>query len=263
MSELWQQSSEASDRFGAQALAYDRYRPKYPEAVFDDILGVTDTTEGTEVIETGAGTGIATEPLLRRGLSVTAVEPSPDMAALAQAKFGGRGSVCVSRFENYSARDQVQLVTAFNAWHWVEPETAVNRVAELLAPGGTLALVWTEVISWGEEPFEDRLAQISGHPWTKRMDHVDRSMLPIHGDPRFEDHLVSCWGFAPAPVAGTVGHAGDAVSILSLRRHRLGLCESNAANRWRLRVEPNRCPRQKRSLTRWGFAPRVQLEREG
>jgi SAM-dependent methyltransferase len=190
MSDLWQHSSEASDRFGAQALAYDRYRPRYPEAVFDDILGVTDTTAGTEVIEIGAGTGIATEPLVRRGLSVTAIEPSPEMAALAQAKSGDRGSVFVGRFENYSAPGPVQLVTAFNAWHWVEPETAVNRVAELLAPGGSLALVWTEVVSWGEEPFKERLAQISGHPWIKRMDHLDRSMRPIHGDPRFEDNLV-------------------------------------------------------------------------
>ena len=42
MSDLWQQASEASARFGAQALDYDRYRPRYPEGVFDDILTVTD-----------------------------------------------------------------------------------------------------------------------------------------------------------------------------------------------------------------------------
>ena len=101
MSDLWQQSSEASDRFGAQALAYDRYRPWYPESVFDDIFGVTDITAGSEVIEIGAGNGIATEPLVRGGLSVTAIEPSPEMAALAQAKIGDRGSVFVGRFEDY------------------------------------------------------------------------------------------------------------------------------------------------------------------
>jgi SAM-dependent methyltransferase len=190
VADLWEQSSEASDRFGAQALAYDRYRPRYPEAVFDDILGVADTTAGTEVIEIGAGTGIATEPLVRRGLSVTAIEPSPEMAALAKAKIGDRGSVFVGRFENYLAPGQVRLVTAFNAWHWVEPEAAVNQIAACLGPGGSLALVWTEVVSWGQEPFEERLAQICGQRWVKRMDHVDRSMSPIHDDPRFEDHLV-------------------------------------------------------------------------
>jgi SAM-dependent methyltransferase len=160
MSDLWQQSSKASDRFGAQALAYDRYRPRYPEAVFDDILAITDTTTGTEVIEIGAGTGIATEPMIRRGLFATAIEPSPEMAALAQAKVGDRGSVFVGRFENYSAPGQVQLVTAFNAWHWVEPEAGLNQIAELLTPGGSLALVWTEVVSWGQEPFEERSSNL-------------------------------------------------------------------------------------------------------
>jgi SAM-dependent methyltransferase len=158
--------------------------------VFDDILAITDTTTGTEVIEIGAGTGIATEPMIRRGLFATAIEPSPEMAALAQAKVGDRGSVFVGRFENYSAPGQVQLVTAFNAWHWVEPEAGLNQIAELLTPGGSLALVWTEVVSWGQEPFEERLAQICGHPWVKRMGHVDRSMSPVHDDPRLQDHLV-------------------------------------------------------------------------
>ncbi len=190
MSDLWQHAPEASGRFGSQALDYDRYRPRYPESVFDDMLGVTDTSAGTEVIEIGAGTGIATEPLARRGLSVTAIEPSPEMAALAQAKLSDRGSVFVGRFEEYFAPDPVQLVASFNAWHWVDPGVAVNRVAGLLAPGGSLALVWTEVVSWGEEPFEERLAQVSGYPWVKRMDHVDGSMHPIRGDPRFEDPLV-------------------------------------------------------------------------
>ena len=190
MSDLWREAPDASRRFGAQALDYDHNRPRYPESVFDDIMEFTDASVGTEVIEIGAGTGIATEPLARRGLSVTAIEPSREMASLAQAKLGDAASVFVGRFEDYWSPGPVQLVTAFNAWHWVTPEVAVDRVAELLAPGGSLALVWTEVVSWGEEPFEERLAQVSGYPWAKRLDHVDGSMGPIRGDPRFEDPLV-------------------------------------------------------------------------
>jgi len=190
MPELWRLASEASGRFGAQALDYDRYRPRYPEGVFDDILGANGTPKGVEVIEIGAGTGIATEPLARRGLSVTAIEPSPEMAALAQAKLDGRGRVFVGRFEDYSQSGPVQIVACFNAWHWVDPEVAVDRIARLLTRGGTLALVWTEVVSWGEKPFEERLAQICGYPWIKRMDQVDDSMRPIRSDPRFEDRPV-------------------------------------------------------------------------
>jgi SAM-dependent methyltransferase len=173
-----------------QALDYDRYRPRYPESLFDDILEIANVSVGTEAIEIGAGTGIATEPLVRRGLSVTAIEPSPEMAALARAKLGDRASVFVGRFEDYSRPGPVQLVAAFNAWHWVAPHVAVDRAAELLVPGGCLALIWTEVLSWGAEPFSERLAQVSGSPWEKRLDHVDGSMKPIRDDARFEQPLV-------------------------------------------------------------------------
>jgi SAM-dependent methyltransferase len=190
MSDLWQTAPEASRRFGAQARDYDRYRPRYPESVFDDIMDVTQASVGAGVIEIGAGTGIATEPLVRRGLSVTAIEPAPEMASLAQAKLRDRASVFVGRFEDYSSPGLVQVVASFNAWHWVNPEIAVNRTADLLAPGGSLALVWTEVVSWGQEPFEERLAQVFGSRWAKRLDHVDDSLRPLRRDPRFEDTLV-------------------------------------------------------------------------
>lgn len=190
ISSLWQLSSEASERFGAQALDYDRYRPRYPESVFDDILPVTIASPGTKVIEIGAGTGIATEPLARREVSITAIEPSPEMASFTQRKLGGRGSVFVGRFEDYAAPGPVHLVASFNAWHWLDPRIAVDRVADLLKDGGSLALVWTEVDSWGEAPFEERLAEITGHPWIKRMEHVDGSVRVIRDDSRFGDHRV-------------------------------------------------------------------------
>ena len=42
MSDLWRTASEATDRFAAQAVDYDRYRPRYPDSVFDDLVGTTN-----------------------------------------------------------------------------------------------------------------------------------------------------------------------------------------------------------------------------
>jgi len=94
------------------------------------------------VIEIGAGTGIATEPLVRRGLSVTAIEPSPEMAALARRKLGGRGSIFVGRFEDFPEPTLVELVAAFNSWHWVDPLPGLREVARVLKAGGSLAALW-------------------------------------------------------------------------------------------------------------------------
>jgi trans-aconitate methyltransferase len=179
-------ASEASERFAAQALDYHRYRPRYPEGVFDDIVRLANLSPEDKAIEIGGGTGIATQPLVECGLDVTAIEPAAALAAVAASQLADRVRFVVSRFEDFSPDSSVKLLAAFNAWHWVEPGIAVDLVAQLLEPGGTVALVWTEVVSWGEEPFEERLAEIFGSPWDERFEHdVDGSMQPVRHDARF------------------------------------------------------------------------------
>jgi SAM-dependent methyltransferase len=190
MSDLWRGASRASQRFGEQALDYDRHRPRYPQSLFEDIVATAGVGPGAKAIEIGAGTGIATEPLVEHGLVLTAIEPAAEMATIARAKLAGRAQIFAGRFEDYHTLDPVRLVASFNAWHWVEPSIAVDRVAEVTESNGLLALIWTEVVSWGQEPFEDRLADIFGQPWPKRFDHVDGSLQPIRDDARFEEFQV-------------------------------------------------------------------------
>src|SRR5580704_2755487 len=121
MSELWRMAGIVSERFASQALDYDRYRPHYPESVFDDILSSSGLADGDVVIEIGPGTGIATRPLVERGLRVTAIEPSDALAAMVRANVAGRAEIIVGRFEDFPADSTARLIAAFNAWHWVEP----------------------------------------------------------------------------------------------------------------------------------------------
>jgi trans-aconitate methyltransferase len=191
LSDLWRAADEALERFAAQALDYDRYRPRYPEGVFDDLVESVGLKPGNKVVEIGAGTGIATEPLVERGLDVTAIEPAIALVAIAEAKVADRVHFFRGRFEEFSADSPVRMLAAFNAWHWVEPGRGIELAARLVEPGGTLALVWTEVLSWGEDPFEQHLAEVFGTPWERRMQHVDGSMQPIREDARFgefQDH---------------------------------------------------------------------------
>ncbi len=190
MSDTWRGAQQASARFAAQALDYDRYRPRYPDTVFDTLERETGVGPGDVVVEIGAGTGIATVPLVERGLRVTAVEPARELAELArsklaQSKLGDRGRVVIERFEDCPLPDRASLLVAFNAWHWVEPSTALDRAARLLQGRGTLALVWTEVVAWGPVRFEERLGDLFGEAWPKRWDNVVASLQPVREDDRF------------------------------------------------------------------------------
>lgn len=195
MSELWRLSAQRSQEFDAAAVAYDRYRPRYPDGLFDDIVELGALKPGASAIEIGAGTGIATGPLISRGLRVIAIEPAPAMASIACEKFGSNARFVNSRFEDWPPTERTELIAAFNAWHWVEPDKGVSLATQLLSPGGSLALVWTDVVSWGEDGFEARLAEVTGSPWPKSLEHVLASLEPVRANEYFDDLKVRHYPF--------------------------------------------------------------------
>lgn len=141
--------------FGEVAELYDRYRPGYPEAVFDRILEHGDLGPGDPALEVGCGTGRATLPLARRRLRLTALEPSPEMAQMVLLKTADLPSVRVeeSSFEDWSLPDEpFRLVTSAQAWHWVRPEVRYLKAHQALGPAGCLALIWNTAVKGGTSP---------------------------------------------------------------------------------------------------------------
>ena len=75
--------------FNRVAGTYDRVRPDYPPGLFDDLIALAGLTPGDHLLEVGCGTGKATLPLARRGFRITAIEPGPDLAAVARRNLAG------------------------------------------------------------------------------------------------------------------------------------------------------------------------------
>jgi SAM-dependent methyltransferase len=195
VSELW----ESADRlalFDRSALSYDKYRPRYPEEAFRIIADVGGLGPGSTVLEIGAGTGIATQGLIGLGLSVTALEPSSAMAAIAGDRFGDRITLHEIRFEDWDTDTSFDLVAAFNSWHWVEPAGGIEGVAKALVMGSWISIVWTGVIQWGEEPFASRLAEITGAAWPLNIPEVVGTARNVEDDPRFGPMTVRSVPFA-------------------------------------------------------------------
>lgn len=217
MREQQERVEEASARFrysAAQAEHYDRYRPPYPANVFTTLMREAHLVEGDLAIEIGAGTGLATRPLVESGLTVHAVEPAVELATLAEKKLEGRATFVNDRFEDCTLPRRARLVTAFNAWHWVNPTVALDRAAVLLEPDGSLALVWTDVVNWGPPRFEDRLADLFGARWPKAVPQVEESLEPVRADARYADLRVFHHPFertldGPSYVAVTQTYGGQ------------------------------------------------------
>ncbi|GIJ43543.1 methyltransferase type 11 [Virgisporangium aliadipatigenens] len=142
--------------FGEAAELYHRARPGYPAALFEDLTRLAGLTRGSRVLEIGCGTGQATVPLARLGCTVVAVELSPDLAAVARHELRAFPDVRVDvgAFEEWAAPEEpFDLVLAATSFHWIDPEVRVRKPADLLRPGGSLAVVATDHVAGGTERF--------------------------------------------------------------------------------------------------------------
>jgi SAM-dependent methyltransferase len=130
--------------FDEIAAEYDRRRPTYPDELVDRACLLAGIGSGDRVLEVGCGSGQLTRSLLARGLHVTAIEPGMHLLSLAAEKLGGRGQVefVNARFEDAPiAPGQFRAVFSASAFHWIDPEVSWEKVAHVLVPGGTLALI--------------------------------------------------------------------------------------------------------------------------
>jgi ubiquinone/menaquinone biosynthesis C-methylase UbiE len=130
--------------FDEIAAEYDRRRPTYPDELIDQACQVAGIGSGDHVLEVGCGSGQLTRSLVARGLHVTALEPGKSLMALARQNLEGAGAVefVNAQFEDaLLPREQFRAVFSASAFHWVDPKVSWQRAADVLVPGGTLALV--------------------------------------------------------------------------------------------------------------------------
>lgn len=140
-------ATERRLRFGLVAEQYDRARPGYPPGLIDTVFQYGRLSPGDRALDVGAGTGQVSIQLAERGLNVLALDPSAEMAEIADRKFTRAGvdaQAIVGDFESVELDARAfSLVCAATSWHWLDPATRFEVAARAIAPGGTLAVLWT------------------------------------------------------------------------------------------------------------------------
>lgn len=156
--------------FNEDVLNYNKSRPRYCDELFSDIIKRAELSAGKFCMEIGCGTGQATEPFLRTGSSVIAIELGDKMAAYAKMKFANYDNFEVINidFENYDCDGKFDLIYSASAFHWINEEIGYPKAFDMLKSEGTLALFWNRTIPTAD-PLQMKIYEI----YKKYRDYID------------------------------------------------------------------------------------------
>jgi SAM-dependent methyltransferase len=142
------------------ADVYDRYRPPPSPEVLDVLAFVAGVVRPSLVVDLGCGTGLSTRAWADRTQEAVGVEPNPRMIERARASTGQPN---VHYVEAYAAETglpsgQADLVTSWQAFHWMEPQPVLGEAARLLRDGGVFAACDYDVPPFVEPQVDEAFA---------------------------------------------------------------------------------------------------------
>jgi ubiquinone/menaquinone biosynthesis C-methylase UbiE len=131
------------DEFAAQ---YDGARAAAPTALYE-ILRQHGIAAGTNVLDLGIGTGLASEPLAQAGAAITGIDPSLAMLTRARERQPnarlGPGRAEALPFEPAS----FDAAIAADVFHLVDQPVALAQLLRVVRKGGTVAIWWPTIAS--------------------------------------------------------------------------------------------------------------------
>jgi len=160
----------------AGAAPYYRFRAPYAEAALDFACAELGVGPGSRVLDVGCGPGTLAIRFAARAGEVVGVDVDAEMLAEAEraARAAGRSN---ARFLRLSAEQLSAELGSFRAatlgrsFHWMDRDLVLRRLAELLEPGGGVALFATGIraaeegwMRWARPIVERYLGPHGRHP---------------------------------------------------------------------------------------------------
>ena len=148
-------------RWSGLAEQYDAYRLAAPVALPPLLTQLVEAPRPALVVDLGCGTGLSTLLWADVAQQVIGVEPNDDMRQQAERRRAReRPTDTHLRFIAATAERTglsdgcADLVTASQAFHWMEPSATLAEVARILRRGGVFAAYdydWPPTMSWRAE----------------------------------------------------------------------------------------------------------------
>ena len=137
--------ADAKQRFSNRVADYVRYRPGYPQAVFDLLRAECGLRPGHVIADIGSGTGLLSELFLKNGNRVYSVEPNAEMRRAGEeylASYDGFSSIEGSAESTTLGDSTIDFVAAGQAFHWFEPSAARSEFIRILKSSGWVVIAW-------------------------------------------------------------------------------------------------------------------------
>ena len=149
------------DLYQGTAPFYDRYRPPYPDALFEDLRARLPITGAGRLLDLACGTGQVAVPLAAGFVEAVAVDSEPETVAFARNKHSeGAGSGIrwlVGAAETAPVAGPFELVAVGTAFHRLDRLVVARRMREWVADDGGVVLLWSAMPSDGEQPWQQEL----------------------------------------------------------------------------------------------------------
>jgi len=125
---------------------FDKWRTRYCDELFADVIEYSKLTSGKTALEIGPGTGQATELILKTGCSYLAIELGENLAEYTKNKFSSYDNFQIvnADFETYDfEQHQFDLVYSAATIQWIPEEIGLPKVYDILKSNGTFAMMLT------------------------------------------------------------------------------------------------------------------------
>jgi SAM-dependent methyltransferase len=132
------------ERFKRAARYYTTGRPAYPKLLSRRVAELVGLTKQDTVLDLGTGPGFLALDFAPLARLVTAIDPSPEMLAVAaeNARHSGARIELIrgSSYELGAHLGSFKLVTIGRAFHWMDRPATLEALAPLVVESGAVAL---------------------------------------------------------------------------------------------------------------------------
>ena len=131
------------ESFDLNPANYDKYRPNYPNIIYQEIKKYCNLQNGNKLLEIGIGTGQATSLFLKNYYQITAIELGYNLSLFVSNKFSKYSNIKIINddFMTHNfLNEKFDLIYCASAFWWLDKPLVYQKIYNLLNENGVLAI---------------------------------------------------------------------------------------------------------------------------